>query len=309
MSHRPVRRLSVAAVTVLALGSFAACGNDDAESASSETTSSASPAAAESETPIEASELVDVIKGAFDDATTASFEITSQGALPIAADGVIDFTTETPSTDATFSAFGGDEQQIVVVDGVTYIGTGKGRFVELDPAALAGGKGGKAGKGGDSSPSPFGAMGGGLDPEALLGALDSDAVEAMDLGTEDVDGESMDHYQVSVDPKELVASLGGLEGGADGGEGDAQSPLDGMTSMLPEEITVDFLLDEDGLLHSADLGLGAAAGHIIATFDDWGEPVDISAPPASKVDDSSKLSGLGGLGGLGALGGSGTLAG
>ena len=301
MSRRPVRRLSAAAVSVLALGSFAACGSDDAQPASSDTVSSASPNAgdvAATEGPIEPSELVEVLKAAFDDATTASISVTSQGALPLSADGVVDLTGDTPAASVSFSAFG-QEQEIIALDGVLYTGTGDGRFVKIDPAKLAG----QAGQGGDDgqAESPFGGMSD-LDPQALLGALDSDAVDAQSLGSEDVDGESMDHYQVSVDPNELLAGLGEAGGAGDEGSSGAGSALGGLSSMLPDEVTVDFLIDEEGLLRSVDLGLGDQAGHIIATFDDWGDPVDISAPPASKIDKAPKLpGGLGGLGGLGAL--------
>lgn len=274
MTRSTLRRATAATVTVLALASLAACGDDDADPSSSEAGSSDGPSdgseGAETDDPgdapedagaddageeIEASEFVDVFRTAMDGATSATFEMAIGGSGGPMGKGAADFSTSPPTMQLVFSdPASGQDQTILLVDGVLYLGMGPKQFVEYDLT---------------DPNSPVGAeLVEQFDPTSMADTFQEGITSAAYLGEEDVDGEPMEHYRVTLDATSLVdeADLPG-----------------GTPSEASEDVTFDLWFDGEGMLRRQTAGFGATGGGVEQSFDNWGEPVDIQAPPKSQI--------------------------
>jgi hypothetical protein len=281
MTRSTLRRASAAAVTVLTLASLAACGGDDdggddpGSSESSPTTESnddpegseGTEDTGESEDPeddpddeeageeIDPSEFIDVFLDSMDRATTATFEMAFDGAAGVAGTGSADFSTDplTMKLIITDPASGKD-QTLIMVDGSMYLGLSPERFVEYDLSDPNG---------------PFGTdLAEQFDPTAMAEIFEEGITGSAYLGEEDVEGESMEHYRATVDAAALLD------------EADLPSPPSGDAA---EEVTFDMWFDDENMLRRQVVGYGETAGSVDQTFDDWGEPVDIKAPPKSQI--------------------------
>lgn len=80
------------------------------------------------------------------------------------------------------------------------------------------------------------------------------------VGPEDVDGESLNHY-------ELLLDTAGLE--------------DASAAGMPAEITYDVWLDDQNFMRQVTFDIEGA--ETVMKMDDWGQPVDIAAPDASSI--------------------------
>ncbi|WP_162802152.1 DUF7537 family lipoprotein [Ornithinimicrobium murale] len=80
------------------------------------------------------------------------------------------------------------------------------------------------------------------------------------VGAEDVDGESLNHYELLLDTTALE------DAGAAG---------------MPAEITYDVWLDDQNFMRQVTFDLEGA--ETVMKMDDWGQPVDITAPDASSI--------------------------
>lgn len=100
------------------------------------------------------------------------------------------------------------------------------------------------------------------------------------MGEEDVDGETMERYQVTVDAEALESSL----------EGDAAAA----TSLgLDEDIVYDIWLDADSLMRKMSFDVD---GQLFEMFmDNWGEEQDIQVPGPDEIMEMDEL-GTGGTG-------------
>ena len=56
----------------------------------------------------------------------------------------------------------------------------------------------------------------------------------------------------------------------------------GAADQLPSTLTYDLWTDDDGMLRQTKIALGDL-GSVTMTMSDWGDPVDIEAPPADDV--------------------------
>lgn len=272
MSRNPLRRTASAAVLTLALGAFAACGGGGDEEASDEPTAAESsatsdestgepsePAESEGAEPtageeIDASELVDVFAGAFEKATTATFEMSIEGASGFAASGQSDFSQTPPDMQLSLEVAQVPEPiEMIIVDGTLYQsnpGTG-GKFTATPL---------------DDPSSPFGGLAKQLDIRAQLGTFEEAVTAATYVGEED----GLDHYSVVVDSQTLLEEQGT----------DLSAVPQGS---LPPEFTYDLFFDDEGYFRRMETSLGDLGGDVTASYDNWGEPVDISAPPASEI--------------------------
>lgn len=262
------RRATVSAVALLALASLAGCGgSDDAAPSDDPTTISSvseTPSDEPSDTPsvdpstppdtggeeITAQDFIDVYSASLDQATTAAITMTVEGPTPSSIAGQIDFGTQPPAVRMTITSDDATgPQEVLVVDGEVYVQLAAGRYYRTDAA---------------DSTFGGGAGGSGLDPRALLAQLADSIVSATAYGQEDVDGEVLDHYGVVLDAAALAAD----------------APAEG----LPDQLAVDVYVDSAGLLRRVTIDLGAAAGRVDVRYDSWGEPVDITAPKPSQVE-------------------------
>ena len=113
--------------------------------------------------------------------------------------------------------------------------------------------------------SPFGNLGGVLqgDPLSSFDAFDAGLEEATYVGAEEVDGEEMDHYVLTVDAEKAAKAQG------------TQLPSGTGT------VTYDLWIDDQDLMRRLEFGSGAEG--MTMTLSDWGKPVTVKAPPASAL--------------------------
>ena len=65
-----------------------------------------------------------------------------------------------------------------------------------------------------------------------------------------------------------------------------------VAGQLPETVTYELWLTDEGLFRQMEIDMGAVAGEMRMRFVDWGTDVDIEAPPASEVTDMSDMAGM-----------------
>jgi hypothetical protein len=119
----------------------------------------------------------------------------------------------------------------------------------------------------DDPNNPLGAIGSNLDVKKQF-ELFADAVTSATFdGAEDVDGETLDHYTATVDTKKLLQNLPS----AAAGQAD-----------VPDSMTQEWWFDGDGLIRKFSSDFGGAS--TVTTLSDWGDDVDIEAPPSDEVN-------------------------
>jgi hypothetical protein len=281
------RILSGVAGSVLIL-SVAACGGDGSESAEespgSDTASSAAPddsadtatddETAETDTETEAEggydedELLDAMKAAVAEAESAhvTMELNGDGQQAMTGEGDVSYAGDSTAMQMTMSIpqMGTGEMELRMLDGVMYMAmppmTPEGKFIKIDT---------------NDPNSPFGDLGGVTtgDPLATFKSFDAGLQDVEYVGAEDVEGEQMDHYVLTVDAKRAAKAQ-------------KQSWQKGM----PETISYDMWLDDSDLMRRIEFDLGAmmgaqggGSGGMVMTMDDWGKPVTVKAPPAKDL--------------------------
>jgi len=156
---------------------------------------------------------------------------------------------------------GGGTVEMRMVDGVIYLAmpplTPEGKFFKLDT---------------NDRNSPFGNLGGGVtqgDPLATFDAFDAGLQDVKYLGEEDVDGEQLDHYVLTVDAEKA-----------------AEAQHEQVKPGMPDTITYDMWIDDDNLMRRIQFDLGdgpTGGGAMVMTMSDWGKPVTVEAPPARDI--------------------------
>ena len=141
-----------------------------------------------------------------------------------------------------------------LVDGVMYMAmppmTPEGKFLKLDT---------------NDPNSPFGDLGGVLqgDPLSTFDAFDAGLEKVVYVGAEDVDGEELDHYVLTVDAKKAARAQGTKVPSGTG------------------TVTYDLWIDDQDLMRRLQFGSGQTG--MTLTMSDWGKPVTVKAPPASAI--------------------------
>jgi hypothetical protein len=284
---RTLRRSAAAAVVPLALVSLSACGSDEsADDTSSSSADSGSDTGSDTgsegdsgsegsteETLAEgdevpADEMADILSASFEDATTATFTMETGGSTAMQAEGEADFSENPYSMEMQMKA-GGQDLTMVLEDNVIYMqGIAGDGWVKMDL----------------SDPNnPFGSlMTEQMDPRTMFDSMEKGIQSATFVGTEDVEGESLDHYSIVLDGKALLENL--------------DPEMAGLAeSQMPDTIAYEIFLDDEGLFRRAEVDMGAT-GPMTMTYDNWGDPVDIEAPPASEVQSMEDL--MGSMGGM-----------
>jgi len=272
MRTTPSRRLGAALAASALLVSLAACGDDKVDSTSATPTSPAASTTTSAPTeevePTESAgpepKNVDVddfgarLAASIEGLTTArmSMRITSSGTV-IAATGQVDYRGDTPAMAMTMrsAAFGTGQIDVRLVDGVMYMslpveGSG-GKYYKIDL---------------NDPDNPLGATFGNLDsfdPKATFDMFTHGVKKVVDLGTEDINGESTTHYQLTITTRQLKKQLGQVAG-------------------LPKTLTYDLWLDSKDRMRRMQVVL-PGSGQMTTDLSHWGEPVVIKAPPRSKV--------------------------
>lgn len=273
----PARRLAVAAVLPLALTTLVACGDDsssgdDAAPSSAEgfadepeeeptTEAPAEEAPAEAEGgAAEPAAFMDAVESAFADATTVKMTMEMTNAAGgMTAEGEADYSQTPPELSMTMggAALQGQEMQVVMVDGTMYL-----KSAAMGPTWMR--------LASDDPTNPFGSLTGQLDPRESLSKLGDAITGDVTRTEEEIDGEPVESYTVSVDP---AAALGEAAGQLPPG------------AAVPETIEYTVSIGEDDKLRRMQVMMGETLGDMTMDFTDWGGDVSIEAPPADQVKD------------------------
>jgi LppX_LprAFG lipoprotein len=270
------RVLSGVAGSVLLL-SMTACGGDEpaAEESSDATSSSvtsaepseeaesesADPAEEEVSGGYDAAELLDNMKAAIADNESAHVTMEMTGGQQMSGEGDVSYAGDETAMQMNMQIpqMGSGTMEMRLIDGVIYMAippmTPEGKFFEIDT---------------NDPNSPLGNLGGVTqgDPLATFDAFDAGLEDARYVGEEDVDGEQLDHYVLTVDAKKAAEAQG-------------QPARPGM----PDTITYDMWIDDEDLMRRIEFDLGEAAGGggRVMTMSDWGAPVTVEAPPRRAI--------------------------
>lgn len=185
--------------------------------------------------------------------------------MAMSMEGQADVRGDTPQLALTMDIPQMGEADMIVVDGTAYLSmaglTPGGKYIEIPAEELTGGT--------DITEQ--------VDMTAQWDAW-AQAQSITFVGTEDVDGEQLDHYQLVLD---LEAAL----------EASGQSMEDLGTDLpeLPDTVTYEVWLDEDDLMRQVDFDL--MGGTINLTMDDWGSDVTVEAPDPEDVTQMDGLFG------------------
>ena len=101
-----------------------------------------------------------------------------------------------------------------------------------------------------------------IDMTSQWDAWETGAQKVTFIGPEDVDGETLNHYELLLDTSALD------DAGAAG---------------MPGELTYDVWLDDQNFMRQVTFDIDGAES--VMKMDDWGEPVDITAPDPSSITE------------------------
>ena len=271
-------RLAALALTLpLGLAALTAC-EDDSTAADDAPTSTGSdagdsggsdvevPDASEGEE-LSAEEFGALMVAAFEKPTTADLVMSmTAGGQDIEVTGQADYSSDPVSMRMEMTGMGGTgDMEIILVDNAMYmkLTAMSDMFLKLDLE--------------DPDNPVGGSFTGQLDPRAQAEVIEEGLQTATYVGEEEVQGETLDHYTAVVDSQAMLEQL---EGTAD------------VAGQLPETVTYELWLTEDGLYRQMEIDMGAVAGEMLMRFEDWGTDVDIEAPPADQVTDMGDMAGM-----------------
>ena len=269
MRSLTLRKAALAAVVPLALGSLAACGNNDSGTAADSQAQSPSTGAGSPSSPtsdagnsgrtIDPAAFVGKLKKAASSITTARFTMSmDMSGQSVTAKGALDMTGDKPAMQVTMDLTGmGTATDMRIVDGVVYIQdpTGGGKYLKIDLSDPNG---------------PLGSMGDALDnydPQSMIDQMSPNTFRKVTvLGQETVGGRQLEHYRVVVDTHAATTILKNLPS----------------TVSLPKTMTYDLWLDSQDRMARFKM-LMKKVTQVTATYSDYGADVHITAPPASDV--------------------------
>jgi hypothetical protein len=107
-----------------------------------------------------------------------------------------------------------------------------------------------------------------VSPDALFAALQAGIEKVETLGADTVGGAPVEHFRVTVDPRDAAKALG------------MAHKMDA-ASGVPESVVADVWLDAEDRLRQLDMEAKGASLHL--ELSKWGEPVDLEAPAAKDL--------------------------
>ncbi|PVG82020.1 hypothetical protein DDE18_15140 [Nocardioides gansuensis] len=265
------RRLAAAVVLPVLLATGACGGGSEEPESSSESTTDSTSSSEETETETESEEpeaaegesvepaefTADMSEG-MESLTTARTSMTVEGQTGMSMEGVVDYTGDSPAMEATMEAAGMPEggMEMILLDGIMYMsapGQG-GKYMRLDL---------------NDPNSPLAQMGLGglseqLDMRKAMESYSAGLTGVTYLGEEDVEGESLEHYEIEFDP----------------------SKVDSLKQLPPsaaEQMTYDAWFDDDHVMRQMVMEMPQGLGTMTMKIYDLGTEVDIQAPPKSQV--------------------------
>jgi LppX_LprAFG lipoprotein len=167
----------------------------------------------------------------------------------------------------------GDDLSMILVDGMMYVPEGQGsdKYLEIDL---------------NDPSNPMGALLGQVfrqaDPVAMTRSLEGAIDDLRAVGSEQIDGVATTHYTVTVDARKVLAKTMGE---------DLMSLQQESGTGLPAKLTYDIWVgDEDKLPRRIEFDMMSTS--MVMDFTNWGEPVDIQAPPDSQISDQDPFASM-----------------
>ncbi|WP_454050718.1 hypothetical protein [Cellulomonas sp. Marseille-Q8402] len=264
---RVTRATAVLSLATAAVLGLSACSSDTGDK--SDRPAAAAEGSEAAEETVDASAELDLTAEDFVDRVTAAAQ----------AAGSVSLSMQTTAMDVTTDATGvvryleggAQEMSMVttvpevgemdmrVVGGMVYMSMGEltgGKFIQVDPSDTS-----------DPMAAQFEGMAGQLDPTGALAGL-RDAIRSVEKSgePEEVGGVLAQPYTVTIDTQAALAS---------------QPEALASGASVPAELSYTYWVDGDDLMRRMLSEL--PEGSIDATFTGWGEPVEITAPPADQI--------------------------
>lgn len=253
------RALAAATSTALIL-SVSACGEGGG---------SASDDLPDEGATVEPADFVADMKEGLEASTTAqmAMNVDAGGTGNLEASGEVDYSADPANMSITSSnPMGGGEIEVLLVDGVMYLNQGSlsnGKYVAYDLSDTS------------NLPPGLSELEGQMDPLAAFEEFEPALTKVTFEGEDEVGGEDLAHYTILLDPTKMESFQG--------------MPV---TAELPEELEYDLYFDDEFRIRQMNLTMdGTPAIDLEVTLSEWGEPVDITAPPEDETVDPSQLMG------------------
>ncbi len=270
--------LATAAVLAAATGSLSACNDADTATKDPGAASSASASESASDEPTAAADdagstedsghldkdgLVEAITEGQRKAGSA--HIAMKMSNGISAEGDVDYQGSSPEMQMSMKLpqMGAGTMEMRFVDGIVYMSmpqvTPRGKFLKIDPNDKS-----------NPMSKSFGSLTEQMDPLNSIKGMRAGVQEVEFVGAEEVKGDAVDHYRVTVDTAKMMEATG-------------QKTVPGM----PETLTYDMWLDDKDLLRRMQFDLSGLKLDMLMSR--WGEPVEVQAPPADKIVESPQM--------------------
>ena len=192
--------------------------------------------------------------------------VMSMGGQDLDMSGQADLSGDTPAFDVEMTLPGMGDAHMILVGGEVYMSmpgvTEEGKFLQVPKEQL-----------GDVASQLDE-----IDITSTWDAWDEGASKVVFVGEDDVDGEQMRRYEVTVDTEAALD--------ASGQTGDDAAAA---SAMMGEELTYDLWVDADNLMRKVTFELDGAVSEI--RTDNWGEPMDIQAPAPEDLQQGMPTSG------------------
>jgi hypothetical protein len=241
------RAVAALAAGAILLAPLAGCGGGDSKDAKKNTSSHGSSAADKTSTSID--DFVTKLTDAMQQKRTAKLELELGSSMSATAD--VDYA-DSGTRMALKMITGSQVVRVVLADGAMYLQQTKGsKYLKIDKDDPALG----------SLLKQVGSIG----PKASVSGLKAGIKKISDRGTETVDGEKLTHYVLTVDTSKVSTTFGAPSNTAD----------------MPKTITYDVYVDGADLLRRVKMQVSGQT--LVMKVSDWGKPVTITVPPASKV--------------------------
>jgi hypothetical protein len=258
------RRLALVAIAPL-LTLTAACGGDSAgdwggdsaEQSSGEDSSTSDEGSADAEIYDEET-LLPALRAAFEEEPSSRVQMSMSGGMQMSIDGRMAMGEDSGESEMEMSMeLQGQQLDMRLVDGLIYISgapmTQKGKWIEIDPSDAQ-----------DPMAQQFAGLVESGDLTSTFDAFEAGLQEVEHVGAEEIDGEPVQHYVLTVDAA-VASEAQGMQ----------------MQPGMPEQLDYDLYLTEDDLMRRVEFDLGGVAAVIDAT--EWGEEVDVEAPAESDI--------------------------
>lgn len=250
-------RRFAAAAFVLPVAFLAACGTTEAPAPSTnQTSAAASPTSSEAEAKGHADKasFIDALKAGSAQLTTAHVEMVMDAdgeTITMSGDTKID--PKNPAMQMSMDMGPDMTLDMILVDNVLYLqgvpGIDADKWAKMEVT-------GEMAKEFEKSLQQ-------ADPAKMAETYEKAVTDVKYVGEEDVEGESLQRYEVTMDTEELGDTL----------------PDD--AAKLPDTLTYDMWLDDEDRIRQVVYSVAGIEAEM--TMSKYGEPVDITAPPASDI--------------------------